>query len=205
MTPHEAACAAAMGTVEVLPDTDQGPVLQWVAPAAVLTVCLDNIEQALAMVHTLPTYLAEAITVVADSYHATVDWDPADVRASEAAEAMERGDLAERYASGDPTISDAMVVVTVHRTEPAQMTVLPYRRSGNPTRIDWAEPIYSGGNMGVRIPVELLEGRVVDNLSAALATHPQAIPDSDVQLAAYTELAKLMAREGLGADVTPRP
>lgn len=204
MTPHEAACAASIGAIEVLPDADQGPVLQWVAPAAVLSVCLDNIEQALAMVHTLPTYLAEAITVVADSYHATVDWDPADVRGSEAAEAMVRGDLAERYASGDPTVSDAMVVVTVHRTEPAQMTVLPYvrtYRSGKPTRIAWAEPIYSGGNM----PVELLEGRVADTLHQALANHPMADTASDVQLAAYTELAKVMSREGLGAEVTPRP
>jgi hypothetical protein len=205
MTPHQAACAAAQAATELLPDDDQPPVLQWVGPAGVLSVVLPTLDHALGLAANAgaPASLAEAITLVADSYHATVEYDPTDAAAAEAADAVRRGDLADRYRAGDPTVTDALVVITVHRTPPtADMTVLPYRRQarpGWPTTIEWDAQVDHHGATVVE-----LQGRVADHLRLGLDTAARQPYPPDTELEAWTYLATLMAAAGLLAEVTPR-
>jgi hypothetical protein len=202
MTPHQAACAAAKGTLDLLPEEEPGPVLQWVTPHAILTCCGCDLDEALQLASTLPTTMATALTLAADSYHTTVEAFPDESDEELAArEAVQRGDVADRFRAGDPTVSEACTVTTVHRTGEAELTIQPYTRAttlGGPT-ILWGEPSYSlTGNV-----IEL-QGRVSDSLRYALGAWPLVELGPDRTHETLVAIALSLAEVGLAAEVTPR-
>ena len=187
MTPYAAALFAARSVREQFAEDDStGVVLQVVGPATILSLALPELPEALALAPTLGG-LAEQLVLVADAYHASL---------AAGATVPDHGDLQERHAIGDATVSEALIVVGVKRSEDAaRVTVLPYARDAGEVR--WRapfqlQPLPNEGGIG---------GRIVRGLAGALALTPA--PTGDVAPLMAWAAGQLNER-GIAADVIDR-
>lgn len=179
MTPYAAALFAARSVRETFPDQPStGVVLQVVAPTAILSLTATEVPEALALADALAS-LGDQLILVADVYHAIMAADVA---------APAHGDLQERHAIGDPTVTEALIVVDAKRTEEApRITVMPYTRDTGAVR--WG------------VPHQLRDGPLADALADALATSP---PPTVNTAAAMRWAADQLTDNGYTADVTLR-
>jgi hypothetical protein len=188
MSPDAAALFAARAVRETLPDEDTtGVVLQVVGPDAILSLALPEVPAALELVDVLAA-LAVELVLVADAYHATLPADGTII--------PDHGDLQERHLIGDPTVTEALIVVGAKRTEEtSRVTVMPYARDTG--QVLWAAPLQLQP-----FPDEAgISGVLASALTDALAHTPAP---AGATTTAMHWAATQLTDHGYAADVLPR-
>jgi hypothetical protein len=188
MSPYAAALFAARAVRETMPGEDStGVVLQIVGPDAILSLALPEVPEALELVDVLAA-LGTELVLVADAFHANLPADGTII--------PDHGDLADRHLIGDPTVSEALVVVGAKRSEPhARVTILPYAR-------DTGEVLWGVPSQLQPLPGQAgIGGRLAHALTDALAS--TAAPNAD-HVTAMRWAADRLTDAGFAADVLPR-
>lgn len=187
MSPYAAALFAARSVRETLPDQPStGVVLQIVGADAILSLAMPEVPEALELVDVLAA-LGTELVLVADAYHATLP---------EGAALPDHGDLQDRHSIGDPTVSEAIIVVGAKRTEEtSRVTVLPYARDTG--EVQWGiphqlQPLPGQAGIG---------GRLAHALTNALAV---TAPPTEDTTTAMRWAADRLNDAGFAADVLPR-
>jgi hypothetical protein len=196
MSVHDAAVNAARFALGAHPEHELPILLQAAGTDYVLTTAFNDVPEALGLVHMIaPAVGARSLTFVADAYVASDPRGPAGADDPEGLLASyEHGDLAQRFAEGDPTVSETLTVCTAHRLGLPRITNCPYRRTEH--GIEWIE--------AKQHDAEGLAGRVVDAMRTALMEDgpPDAPTDEEAR---FEVVAAFLRFRGVQADVTPAP